>query len=553
MIGNDLQIKRVAYFRKSSESEDRQVLSIPAQMDELSRLGKAENFTFKNIFSESHSAKNPGRPVFDTMLSYIEAGEANAIVSWAPNRLSRNSVDTGRIIHLMDRGKLIEVRTPGQIFRNNPNDKFLLNLFCSQAKLENDNKGVDVKRGLQAKVKSGWFPGAAPVGYKNTPDREKGFKIITKDSERFAVVRKIWDMALSGKYSVRQIHATAKDDFGLTTAKRKKVGGKPLSMSGIYSLLTNSFYTGEFEFPQSSNCYFLGKHEPMVTMDEFNQVQIRLAGKGKPRAFKKQFAYSGPISCGECGCQITAEEKHQLICPCCKKKFAYSNKTNCPKCGIAIAQMNNPKILHYIYYHCTKQKANIKCSQRSIEVAELEKQLQEYLYRISIKKSYVDWAIKYLKEDNAIVAETNKTILKNRQNEYAKIVSQLDALLELKINGEITLEEFHDKRRQLEYRKRQLQDLLQNADHDQEERIDKCIEFFNYCFSVVKKFEAAKSCNDVNTLKDILKSLGSNLILKDKKLFISLLKPFEIVAKQSAKLPASNSTFEPEKELVNIS
>ena len=72
----------------------------------------------------------------------------------------------------MDRGKLIEVRTPGQIFRNNPNDKFLLNLFCSQAKLENDNKGVDVKRGLQAKVKSGWFPGAAPVGYKNTPDRE---------------------------------------------------------------------------------------------------------------------------------------------------------------------------------------------------------------------------------------------------------------------------------------------------------------------------------------------------------------------------------------------
>ena len=87
MIGNELQIRRVAYFRKSSESEDRQVLSIPAQMDELSRLSKAENFTFKNIFSESHSAKNPGRPVFDTMLSYIEAGEANAIVSWAPNRL----------------------------------------------------------------------------------------------------------------------------------------------------------------------------------------------------------------------------------------------------------------------------------------------------------------------------------------------------------------------------------------------------------------------------------------------------------------------------------
>ena len=143
---NNVGITRVAYFRKSSETEDRQVLSIPAQIEELDKLRLAENFVFKKNFSEAHSAKNPGRPIFNEMLDYIDSGEANAIVSWAPNRLSRNSMDTGRIIHLMDLGKLIEVQTPGQIYKNSPNDKFLLNLFCSQAKLENDNKGEDVKR-----------------------------------------------------------------------------------------------------------------------------------------------------------------------------------------------------------------------------------------------------------------------------------------------------------------------------------------------------------------------------------------------------------------------
>jgi len=106
---------------------------------------------------ESKSAKCPGRPVFDEMVDLIEQGLANGIILLNPSRLSRNTVDTGRIIYLMDQGKLLEVVTPYQTFINNPYDKFMLNLLCTQAKLENDNKSVTVKDSLRLKAKEGIF------------------------------------------------------------------------------------------------------------------------------------------------------------------------------------------------------------------------------------------------------------------------------------------------------------------------------------------------------------------------------------------------------------
>ncbi|MFH1392534.1 MAG: recombinase family protein [bacterium] len=129
-------IEYYIYTRKSTESEDKQVLSIDSQTDELKKIACDNKIKIKAIESEAHSAKAPGRPVFNKMIKEIEAGKAQGLLVWHANRLSRNSVDTGLIIYLLDIGKLKEVRTPGQIFRDNPNDKFLLNLFCSQAKVD---------------------------------------------------------------------------------------------------------------------------------------------------------------------------------------------------------------------------------------------------------------------------------------------------------------------------------------------------------------------------------------------------------------------------------
>jgi DNA invertase Pin-like site-specific DNA recombinase len=153
------------YCRKSSEDEDRQVISNESQENELEPIAKRDRLTIRDKIKEEASAKVAGtRPRFNEMVRRIKKGEANAILCWHLNRLSRNATDAAVLVDLMDQGKLSEIRTPGQAFRNTPGDKFLITLFCSQAKLENDNKSVDVKRGLRAKASMGLYPGVAPMG-----------------------------------------------------------------------------------------------------------------------------------------------------------------------------------------------------------------------------------------------------------------------------------------------------------------------------------------------------------------------------------------------------
>jgi len=228
------RIKYFLYARKSSEQEDRQVLSIGSQESELKSLAQKEHLDMAEVLEESYSAKAPGRKIFNAVIKRIENGEANGILAWHPNRLSRNSVDTGYLIYLMDQNKLLEIRTPGQTFKNTPNDKFLLNLLCSQAKLENDNKGVDVKRGLRRKAELGWHPGPAPIGYLNTPNKEKGFRTIRKDPKIFPIIRKMFDLILSGSYTAPRVHEIAVNQWGL----------KKLARSGFYRTLYNPFYYG---------------------------------------------------------------------------------------------------------------------------------------------------------------------------------------------------------------------------------------------------------------------------------------------------------------------
>src|SRR3989344_1111512 len=163
-----VKVKYCLYARKSTESEERQVLSIDSQIKEMLQLADREGLEIVEMKRESHSAKETGtRPVFNERVEDLRAGKYNGILTWAPDRISRNAGDLGKIVDLMDAGGLQEIRTHGQSFRNNPNEKFLLMILGSQAKLENDNRGVNVKRGLRTRCEMGLRPGVAPVGYSN--------------------------------------------------------------------------------------------------------------------------------------------------------------------------------------------------------------------------------------------------------------------------------------------------------------------------------------------------------------------------------------------------
>src|SRR5262249_42391612 len=201
--------------------------------------------------------------------------------------------------------------------------------------------------------------------------------------------------------------------------------------SGLYNILTNQFYYGRFEYPKGSGRWHQGKHESMITVEEYDRVQTLLGRKGRPRAIARTFAFTGLIRCGGCGSMVTAEEKHQLICSACRHKFAYRKKDACPSCQARMKDMKNPKFLHYTYYHCTKRK-NPKCRQAAIEVKELERQMDSYLSLIEISHKFKDWALRHIHELQDEETASNRTLDENRQRAYSDCLKRLENLVNLK-------------------------------------------------------------------------------------------------------------------------
>ena len=120
--------KLFLYARKSTDIEDKQVLSIEAQNTELRTFAKQEGLHIAEEFIEKQSAKITGRQIFGEMLAQIEKDEADGILAWHPDRLARNSVDGGKIIYLIDCGRIAALKFPQFWFEPTPQGKFMLNI-----------------------------------------------------------------------------------------------------------------------------------------------------------------------------------------------------------------------------------------------------------------------------------------------------------------------------------------------------------------------------------------------------------------------------------------
>jgi len=183
----------ILYCRKSSESEDRQVLSIESQINELKRLAERLNLQVVVVLSESKSAKQPGRPIFDEVIKSIYQGKADGIICWKLDRLARNPIDGGRIIWMLQQGIIKHIQTFDREYY--PEDNVLMmNMEFGMANQFVLDLSKNVKRGLKAKAEKGWLPSAPPLGYLNDRTITRGRSEIIKDPERFNIVKKMWNL-----------------------------------------------------------------------------------------------------------------------------------------------------------------------------------------------------------------------------------------------------------------------------------------------------------------------------------------------------------------------
>ena len=352
-----IKMKYVLYARKSTEAEEKQALSIDSQVKEMLQIAEREGLEIVDIRREAHSAKDSGqRPVFKEIVSDIRTGRYNAVLVWHPDRLSRNAGDLGSLVDLMDQKLLIEIRTYGQKFTNSPSEKFLLMILCSQAKLENDNKSVNVKRGLRTRCEMGLWPAPAPTGYLNEKriDR-KGYVII--DPQRGPVMRQMFEKVALEKWSGRKVYHWLKFEMNFRSA----TSNKPLTLSNIYRLLQTPFFYGTFEYPAKSGNWYTGKHEPLITRELFEKAQEQLT-RSEITHERKEFAFSRVMTCGLCGSGIVADEKH--------KKLAGGGLSD------------------YIYYGCNRSR-DMDCKCGYLREEDLIKQLVALIEKVEVEEKFI--------------------------------------------------------------------------------------------------------------------------------------------------------------------
>jgi len=379
----ETELKYCLYARKSTESDERQVQSIDSQVKEMLQIAERENLEIVDIRRESKSAKDSGnRPIFKELLKDIAEEKFNSILTWAPDRLSRNAGDLGSLVDLMDEKKLMSIRTFGQTFSNSPNEKFLLMILCSQAKLENDNRGINVKRGLRARCEMGLWPTCPPTGYfKEKRVDHKGQCLV--DPDRGHIIRQMFEKVAYEKWSGRKLYNWLRFDLNFRTA----LGKKHLSLGNIYRLLENTFYYGPFEYPRGSGNWYQGKHEPIITKEVFDLVQDQMKNAQLVRRENIEFAFTKVMTCGLCGSGISATEKFKKL-----KNGGYNR---------------------HIYYGCTKAKDK-NCKSGYISEEDLIKQLQKQIDKLDFKKlpvqDKIEGEIKRFKKFQMMATGKNQNI-----------------------------------------------------------------------------------------------------------------------------------------------
>ncbi len=452
------------------------------------------------------------------MIAHIKSGEANGILCWKVDRLSRNPIDSATIQWLLQKEIIRSIHTVGREYLSEDNSV----IFSVESSMANEyirQLSKNVRRGLKAKLGMGWYPSRAPLGYKNSErDEDKGRNWILKDPERYDAVRRMWDLMLTGNYTPPQIAKIANENWHFKTRPTKRhVGLKRLSRSNIYKIFTNQFYYGWFEYGKGENRkLYLGRHEPMITEKEYDIVQKLLGRHGRQRPQKHRFAFTGLMRCGNCDAMITAEEK--------------------------VKHQKNGNVHHYIYYHCTKQKDE-NCQEKAVELKELSTQIDAEINNLTISDKFKEWAIRHLHEIRQTQAQTHEAALKNSEREHLRITQQLDNLL-LKYSSPENMEgqliadqQYQDLRTRLLKQKAALEGSISTQNREIEEWLELSERTFNFARYARVWFARG----DMETKRAIFACLGSHLIIKDQKVAITLRPVFKTIFEMLPKIESEIS------------
>ncbi len=464
------------YARKSTDVEDKQVLSIDAQLTELRSFAREQNLEVVEEFIEKQSAKIPGRPIFGQMLKRIERGEVSGIVSWHPDRLARNSVDGGQIVYFLDTGKLASLKFPSHWFENTPQGKFSLSMAFVQSKYFVDSLSENTKRGLRQKVRMGIFPSQAPLGYLN----DSRTKTIVVEKKKSKIVRLAFERYVKGNMRLEDMsNFLAKS--GVTTRT-----GKRISKTKASFILSNPFYIGLFKYGGELH---EGKHEPIISKKLFDEAQEMLKLRGQPerKPQNEPQPYCGLISCASCGMMITGEHKFK--------------------------RQKNGNVHEYTYYRCSKKSKTIKCPESAVREKELDRQLSSEIQKVSLPKDWAEELLKMAEKDFNNSAPSLTASVKESETKISVISKKLERLLTGYLDQVIDQPDYCLQKSKLLFQKKSLEEEMTSLSHKQNNWLEPMKEWIKDA----QTLDGIARDTDLFAKKVKAKEIfGSNLLLGEK-------------------------------------
>jgi site-specific DNA recombinase len=477
----------VLYARVSSKEQEKEGFSIPAQLKLLKDYAAREGLSVVQEYVDVETAKQTGRTSFSEMVAVLKARpRVRVILVEKTDRLYRNLKDWVMLdeldveIHLVKEGAVLSRDSKSS-------EKFMHGIKVLMAKNYIDNLSEETRKGMLEKAEQGIWPSAAPLGYQNV-DGANGKRVIEPDPDVAPQVMKLFEWYTSGRMTLRDLAKKARE-----AGFNYRNSGKPIPTSTIHKILRNRLYMGEFDWNGLS---YQGSHQPLVSRDMWERVQDMMDGRNasKHRRVKHNFAFSGLITCGHCGCSMVGEIKKQ----------------------------------RYIYYHCTGYKG--KCDEPYVREEVLEEKFGALLSRLTFDDEILDWVRDALNDSHADEWREHEAAIKRLRSEYDRLQNRMHAAYVDKLDGTIDAA-FFEKMSE-EWRVEQdrcLRDIERHQVADQ-----------SYLEDGVRLVELAQNAHrlfekqDSREKRRLLNFLVSNSSWRNGELTVQLRQPFDLIAEAMA-------------------
>jgi DNA invertase Pin-like site-specific DNA recombinase len=473
----------VVYARVSSKDQEREGFSIPAQLELLRAYAGANGVVVGQEFVDVETAKAVGRTGFGEMIAFLKKRTTcRVVLVEKTDRLYRNLRDwvtideLGLEVHLVKENVILSPDSRSH-------EKFMHGIKVLMAKNYIDNLSEEVRKGLHQKAREGMWPSFSPLGYRNVTGAD-GKKTMVPDPVLAPVVTRLFEQYATGRCSLKEIAHSARAD-GLIYRK----SGNPVPTSTVHKILRNRTYSGDFDY---NGVIYHGSYEPLVTPELWEEVQAVLDGRHAKRPKKRthEFAFSGLVTCGHCGCAMVGEIKKG----------------------------------RYVYYHCTGYKG--KCPEPYTREEVLEKAFTNLLKGISFSDEVLAWVTTALRESHRDERQFHTEAISKLQREHRRLQDRIDAMYTDKLDGRID-NEFFD-RKAAEFRAQQCRLMRDIEAHQEANRsyIEESINLLEMAQKAHRLFESQPGSEKRKLLNFVL----SNCRWKAGKLEAKYRQPFDLIA-----------------------